>query len=107
MYFFEIPHVLALINLVLCAGIAWCCVCRIQRMSARSTRKLVRAAVAVLMGGAAASGFSPILFSEWPGPGHLVLSGGMLFLLVVSAREWRDGLPSYARSDMAPLETTF
>lgn len=104
MNYLEMQSLLALANLVICGCIAWACVCRLHRMSAASTRKDVRAAVAFVMTAAVVSGLSPLLWREWPGFAQVLLTLAFFVLLVVGAREWRDGLPKYARSDHAPLD---
>lgn len=101
---FEVRHLLALLNLLLCTGIGICCVCRLARMHHKTTRQDVRAYFSVLLTGATASGFSPLLFAEWPGWGHLSLALGILLVLFAGRREWRVGLPEYARSAPAPLD---
>lgn len=103
MNYLEMQSLLALANLVACAGIAWSCVCRMKHMNAKDARKDVRAAVVFTMGAAFASGFSPLLWREWPGIGQTWLAWAVLLLLFVGAREWRDGLPRYAQSRPASL----
>lgn len=104
MNFFETRLLLALANFLLCTGIGWCCICRFHHMSADTTRRSVRIAFSLLFAGASASGFSPVLFAHFPGPGHVALAIGILAVLIAGASEWRHGLPEYARTAPAPLD---
>jgi hypothetical protein len=97
-------YLLALLNFVLCSAIAWACVCRIAVMSAGTTLKSYRAAYAVLLVCASASGLAPILWREWPGPGQLAMSIAALYVIALGVRNWRGGPPDYARSGPVPLD---
>lgn len=101
---FTTLHALAFANFLICTGIGWCCVCRLHRMTAPTTRRVVRAVFALLFGGATASGFSPVLFGEWPGAAHVLLAGAILAVLIAGAKDWRNGLPDYAKSAPVPLD---
>lgn len=97
-------YLLALLNLVFCTLIGWSCVCRWIKMTGRTTRRWVRAAFTLLFAGATSSGFSPILWQDWPGPGAVSLAAGVLLVLIVGAKDWKHGLPGYAQSAPAPLD---
>lgn len=88
---------LALINFALCTGIGWACVCRISSMSRETTKARFRAGYAVLMVAATASGLSPLLWREWPGPGQIAMAVAALYVLGWGAQNWRTGPPSYAK----------
>jgi hypothetical protein len=97
-------YLLALVNFALCSAIGWACICRIAVMSADTTRKTYRAAYAVVLVCASASGLAPILWREWPGPGQLAMSVAVLAVLALGVSSWRHGPPTYARSAPAPLD---
>lgn len=101
---YSVVYILALANWGLCSLIGWACICRWARMSARTTRKDVRAYYMVLFGGALASGWAPVFWQEYPGPGAVGLAFGTLLVLVGGSRDWKNGLPAYARSAPAPFD---
>ncbi|KQV85421.1 hypothetical protein [Rhizobacter sp. Root1221] len=103
MNYLEQQYLLSLANFAACSGLGWCCVCRFAVMSSATTRWDVRLNFALLFAAATASGFAPLLFREWPGYTQVGLAVGTLAVLVSGAREWRVGLPEYARTDAAPL----
>lgn len=103
MNYFDMQYLLALANFAVCSGIAWCCVCRFAVMTSKSTRWDVRVNFAVLFVAASASGLAPVFFHEFPGGTQLFLAFGILAVLVSGAREWRTGLPEYARTAPAQL----
>lgn len=88
--------VLALLNLVLCAVIAWSCVCRITLMDARTTLAHFRAGYALLLVAATSSGLSPLLWGELPGPGQIGMALAILYVLGAGYGSWRHGVPDYA-----------
>lgn len=100
----EMKCLLALANFAMCSAIGWACVCRISIMDAASTRRIFRVMYTFLFGAATASGFSPWLFGEWPGVGHVLLTAAFVFVLASGAGAWRKGLPDYARTAPAPLD---
>ena len=95
---FETRVVLALVNLAICTGIGWSCLCRFAAMSRDTTCCHYRALYVFVFVAASASGFAPWLFREWPGPGQIVLAFASLAYLAASARRWRGGPPDYARN---------
>lgn len=103
MSYFDLQYLLALANFAACSGIGWCCVCRFALMTSSSTRWDVRLNFAALFSAATASGFAPVLFHEWPGRTQVGMAVGILLVLVSGAREWRTGLPEYARTAPAHL----
>lgn len=81
-------------NVVVCAGIAWACVCRARNTSARTTRPEYRYLYA------AAGTLSVLAALAWPWLGpwpHLGLLACYLIGLGLASRSWRDG-PSPAAS---------
>lgn len=75
--------VIAVAHWIVCLAIAWLCICRLNLDSCRR-RLCQRARYTLLLAGACASGLSPALFGEWPGPGTLMLSSGLLAALVLN-----------------------
>ncbi len=97
---------LLLANFAVCSALGWACVCRMARMSRATTCARFRAGYTVLYVAATASGFSVWMFNEWPGPGQLGMGAAALYIVALSAHNWRDGPPDYARTEPAPLPTT-
>lgn len=87
---------LAVVNALLCAVIAWTCVCRIMLMDARTTRGRFRAGYALLLVSAVSSGASPVLWGEVPGPGQISLAVAILYVIGAGYGAWRNGVPEYA-----------
>ena len=77
-------QLIAVANWATCLGIAWVAICRLNLRSCQR-RLRQRARYAALLGGASASGMSPLLFGEWPGVGTLLFSAGLLCALVFNA----------------------
>lgn len=92
--------ILALINLVMCLGIAWSCLCRLAAMSGISTKLRFRINYTLILVCSMSSGFSPVLFREYPGPGSIMLAFGILYMLGIGYGTWKNGVPMYARSDV-------
>lgn len=92
----ESQMLLALANLAVCTGVGWACVTRFTAMRASTTAPIWRFRYAALLTAATASGWSPILFGEWPGLIQVVIS--LVFLSIIGfGGAWADGVPSYAR----------
>lgn len=83
-------------NLVLCALIAWSCVCRIALMDALTTRRHFRFGYAGLLVAATSSGLSPLLWGETAGPGQIGMAAAILLMLGAGYGNWRHGVPDYA-----------
>jgi hypothetical protein len=88
---------LALLNFILCAAIAWACVCRFSLMSSATVATSWRLRYVVMFVASMGSAFSPILFHESPGPGQIAMAFASLCAIGFSARGWRNGPPDYAR----------
>lgn len=95
---------LALLNFVLCSAIGWSALCRLRCMSKATTLWSWRLRYSVLMFVASASGLSPWLFREWPGPGQIAMAIGALYVVGLTARGWKQGPPVYARKPEALCE---
>lgn len=85
-------QLLALANLGACLGVAWICICRLNTQDCRVYLSL-RARYTLLMAGALACGFQPLLFGYTPGEGTVLFSHAVLIALVLSLPRWRRGLP--------------
>jgi len=103
MSYWDSRLLLALLNFVLASGIGYACLCRVSVMSGGSTRKLTRAAYAVLFMAASASGLSPLLFREWPSYADAMLNGAVLLHLISTVGAWRNGVPTFAKSGPGAL----
>lgn len=91
------------INILFSVAIAWICVCRVALMARETTRTSFRLLYALMIVAAVASGSSPWLFSEAPGPGAALMSAALLAQLCSSFRVWRDGVPPPARTQPGEL----
>ena len=80
-------QLLAVANLVICAGIAWACICRLNSEISRRYR-LARARYALLLAGATASGLQPLLFRSWPAWADVFMSFAVLAGMVINAVRW-------------------
>lgn len=89
---------LALLNLALCAGIVWACICRLAVTSAR-VMPAVRWQFVLKLAGAGACGLQPWLFGTLPGVGTVLLSGALLAAMALGAARWRNGPPADVRTD--------
>lgn len=83
-------QLLALANLAACLGVAWVCICRLNTETCRRYLSL-RARYVLLMTGALACGFQPLLFGYTPGEGTVLFSHAVLIALVLSLPRWRRG----------------
>ena len=107
---FNARYLVAGLNLVLCSIIGAIAICRIALMSKDTTRITVRMAYCAITAAASVSGWSPLLFRTWPGFGEwpgipdLVMAASMLIYMGADKRAWKFGLPSFAKSDNAPLD---
>lgn len=97
---------LTLANLCLCAGIGWICLCRVTLMDKRSTRQLTRIVYALVGAGAAAVGCWYWITGEFSGWDNVIASSILLLYMASGARAWKGGVPSFAKSDRAPLDTS-
>lgn len=86
------PLTLALLNLALCAAVAWASMCRLNTTT-HETRPEVRAQFVALLAGSLAHGLQPILWGWLPGWGSVMMSGAVLLFLLLGMRRWRNGAP--------------
>ena len=91
----------ASINLLLCSGCFWACLCRLNTMNQLVPRR-VRLQFVLMLVGSMASGLQPMFFQQWPGVGQTVFSAAVLFGLLLSMSRWRNGPPE----DLLPKERT-
>ena len=79
--------ILALISFLLCSVIGFVCVCR---LNAELSRKfpVVRTRYTLLMLGATAYGFQPLLFSTYPNVAGILLTACVLTSLVPNIDRW-------------------
>lgn len=80
-------QLLAVVNLAICLGIGWACICRLNSEVCRRY-KLPRARYSVLLAGAMSCGLQPVLWNSWPGAADLILSCSVLFYLVINVVRW-------------------
>lgn len=78
---------LPLVNLLLCTGIAWSCLCRLNSELCR--RYLApRARYTAMLAGATACGLQPVMWGEQPGIGTVMLTASVALSLAISATWW-------------------
>jgi hypothetical protein len=87
---------------IACAGVAWACLCRMDKMHA-TTKPLFRIKYTLLASGSIAGALSPWMFPEVPRLGGLVFVLSVFAFLLMGATAWREHAPDYSESDRAPL----
>lgn len=87
-------YLLALANLLICAGTTKVCLCRLSKTGPDSKRRFI-AMYALMLVGAVASALQPLFFGEWPGVAEVFVNGTLLAFLATGSRAWRAGQPSY------------
>lgn len=92
-------QLLAVLNLTICLGIAWACICRLNSDVSRRF-KLARARYTLLIAGALASGLQPVLWGMWPSVADVSFAGCMLAGLVINVVRW----PHHAVAPMRRME---
>lgn len=80
-------QLLSIMNLAVCICIAWACICRLNSAVCRQCLR-ARARYSLLLTGALASGFQPVLFREQPTLGTLLLSCAVLACLLINLGRW-------------------
>lgn len=95
---------LALGNFIVCSALGWICLCRIHAMQASTTRRSSRIQYVLLMVAVSASGFSPVLFGQWPTVVQTALTAAFVLVLAGGSIDWKDGLPSHVQSGPVPLD---
>ena len=81
-------QLLAMLNLGICLGIGWACICRLNSVVCRKY-KSARARYALLLTGALASGLQPALWGAWPTVGEAILGACVLAGLAINVVRWR------------------
>lgn len=97
-------YVLATANLLFCGGAMWACICRLNMSTKETVRPMVRVQYSAAVAGAMASGFSPVLFGEWPGYGQVTMSAGLLVLLLAEIGKWTHRPPADVLTEPVPLD---
>lgn len=93
-------QLLAVANLVICTGIAWACICRLNSEISRRFR-LARARYTLLLTGALASGLQPLLWGAWPTVGAVLFAGCVLAGLAINVVRWHShGAPKRRVGDL-------
>lgn len=93
------------LNFVFSGALWWTCFCRVVRTDTQ-THLAVRAAFCLLAAVAAASAIapfgvlSPLLPSDTPGVMQLILLAAMVTVQGLTARFWRDGVPSHFQCEL-------
>jgi len=91
-------QLLAVFNLVICLGIVWACICRLNTHVCRIYR-LARARYALLLAGALASGLQPMLWGAWPTVGEAVFGACVFAGLAINVVRWHGAVHPVRRSD--------
>ena len=84
----ETHQILAVLNLAVCMGVVWACICRLNTPICRIYR-LSRARYTLLLAGALASGLQPVLWGDWPTIGETVFGACVLAGLGINVVRWR------------------
>lgn len=95
-------HLFALANFVICMGIVFVSICRLNSMQNKVLWR-VRLEYAGYIGGAFAAGLQP-WWGEWPEWGSLCIAGSILLGLICSSSAWRGDRPPASATAPAPLE---
>ena len=80
-------QLLAVANLIICVGIGWACICRLNSEICKRFR-VARARYTLLLGGAMASGMQPALWDSWPTVGSVLFAATVLFGLAINVVRW-------------------
>lgn len=77
----------ALINFVICTGIVWACICRLNASISRDYMR-ARMRYTLMLTGATASGCSPVLFDTLAGTGSVLLAASVLVGMIINVPRW-------------------
>jgi hypothetical protein len=91
-----VGSLVALLNAIICSGIAWACICRSTKTSIRTTRPAMRYLYPVAGSAALAAGFAWPWLGPWP---HLALMASYLASMWLTSRAWLSGPPPIARKE--------
>ena len=86
---YDTPMVVAGSNLLICAGIFWACICRLNSEVSKRYLK-ARARYTLLLTGSVVSAFQPILFGEWPTKSSTALALAVFAGLALNASQWAN-----------------
>lgn len=87
--------VLITLNLLLCMGGAFVCICRMGMMSGRHTKKVVRGQYVSLFMGFLVSGGSYWLFEAPANFAQIMFGAAVVSFLLLGWGVWKDGAPLY------------
>lgn len=91
-------QLLAVANLVICSGIAWACICRLNSEISRRFR-MARARYTLLLTGSMACGLQPLLWGSWPTVGTVLFAGSVLAGLAINVVRWHGASHPARRKD--------
>ena len=91
-------QLLAMANLVICLGVIWASICR---LNSRVCQKylLARLKYMALLAGAVSSGFQPALWGSWTSIGDTIFSACVLAGLLINVARWHGAGHPMRRSD--------
>lgn len=81
------PALLTLINFIVCSGIGFACVCRLNSDICR-IYKIVRTRYTLIMTGATVSGFQYLFFGTHPDIAELIMSFCVFASIVMNMSRW-------------------
>lgn len=99
------PHLLAVVNAILCLAIMGICICRLRLIN-KQVRLRVGVQYVVLLMAAAGLLLSPFLW-EYPGWGTAAFVGAVLFMLCADSYQWQHGAPSSTTGPQPQPELTY
>ncbi len=88
-------YILALANLLICAGTAKVCLCRLGKTGPDTKPRFI-VLYGLMLVGAVASALQPVFFGEWPGSAEVFVNATLLAFLASGSKAWRERQPSYA-----------
>ena len=89
MTYFESHQLIAGINLLLCLGVMWACICRLNSPVSKRN-KMTRTRYTILLGGAFLMGFQPMLWNTWPTKSSIGFVVTILIYLALNIPRWRS-----------------
>lgn len=93
-------QLLAVLNLMICLGISWACICRLNSEICRRF-KLARVRYTLLLTGAMSFGLQPALWGTWPSGASVFFAATVLAGLVINVARWYGiGAPNHRAEDL-------
>lgn len=89
-------EIMVIFNLAMCFAGGYVCICRMAKMSAQTTKPVIRSQYVIWFGIFAASGIS-WTYGEPANSIQLLMGAGVLAHLLIGLSIWRRGTPEYAR----------